>query len=246
MRLRSFAVLSAACFLAVASTSPARAQSTTVIVQGQPQGAPVSPPPYPSPIYPPNPAAYGPGPGYTTPIYQQIQPSYVPQSVAFSGPRIITDWSDGEPIPPGYHEATRVRKGLVIGGAVLFGSTYLISAFTATAGAANASETCAINMDFGSSQDCNTGNPLTALFIPAVGPFIQMAHSGNGAVGNFWLALDGIAQVGGITMFVVGLASPKTVLVRNDLGSIKKKDFQLSLAPIVSPQRQGMGVVGTF
>jgi hypothetical protein len=246
MRIRPFAFLSAAaCSLALAAASPAGAQSTTVIVQGQPQvpqGGPGYPPGYPPPAYPP-----GYGPGYTTPVYQQVQPSYVPQSVAFSGPRVINDWSEGEPIPPGYHESTRIRKGLVIGGAVLFGSTYLLSAFTATVGAANASENCSINMAFGSNQGCNSGNPLTALFIPAVGPFIQMAHSGNTAVGNFWLALDGVAQVGGITMFLVGLASPKTVLVRNDLGSIvHKKEFELSLAPIVSPQRQGMGVVGTF
>jgi hypothetical protein len=238
MRIRPFALLSAAaCCLALASTRPAHAQSTTVIVQGQPPGAPmVAPPAYATPAYPP-----GYGPGYTTPVYQQIQPSYVPQSVAFSGPRVITDWSEGEPVPPGYHESTRIRKGLVIGGAVLFGSTYLLSAFTATVGAADASENC-----IWSTPSCNSSNPLTSLFIPAVGPFIQMAHSGNTAVGNFWLALDGIAQVGGITMFAIGLASPKTVLVRNDLGSITRKDFQLSLAPIVSPQRQGMGFVGTF
>jgi len=244
MRIRPFAFLAAtACSLALVSASPARAQSTTVIVQGQqPQGTPAYPPGYASPGYPP-----GYGPGYTTPIYQQVQPSYVPQSVAFSGPRVIADWSEGEPIPPGYHESTRIRKGLVIGGAVLFGSTYLLSAFTATVGAADASTNCAIDSSLGSTQSCNSGNPLTALFIPAVGPFVQMAHSGNTAVGNFWLALDGVAQVGGIVMFIAGLAAPKTVLVRNDLGSIvHKKDFELSLAPLVSPQRQGMGVVGTF
>jgi hypothetical protein len=234
MRIRTLTLLTAAaCFLALGATTPAHAQATTVIVQGQGPAQPAYPPGYAPPGYPPG---YGPGPGYTTPIYQQTQPSYIPQSVAFSGPRVITDWSEGEPIPPGYHESTRIRKGLVIGGAVLFGTTYLFSAFAATLGAATESD-C-----YGTGCG-STGNPLTALFIPAVGPFIQMAHSGNGAVGNFWLALDGIAQVGGITMFAVGFAAPKTVLVRNDLGS---NGIHLQLAPIVAPGRQGMGLIGTF
>jgi len=231
MRIRTPAFLAAlACCLGLLGSRTARAQGTTVVVQ-QPQ--PAYPPGY-APAYPPGyvPApGYGPGPGYTTPVYQQVQPSYVPQSVAFSGPRVITDWSEGEPIPPGYHEATRIRKGLVIGGAVLFGTTYLFTALGASIVAACSGENC---------------YSAGSLFVPGVGPFIQMAQPGNGAIGNFWLAVDGIAQLGGITMFVVGLAAPKSVLVRNDLGSSSKKDFQLALSPIVGPGQQGMGLVGTF
>jgi hypothetical protein len=243
MRTRTPALLTAvtACFLALGSASTAHAQATTVIVQGQPQPqpGPAYPPGY-APAYPPGYAPAPPpgqGPGYTTPIYQQTQPSYIPQSVAFSGPRVISDWSEGEPIPPGYHESTRIRKGLVIGGAVLFGTTYLLSALTASV---------AISAD---SADCNgcSGNSsgLGTLLIPGVGPFVTMAHSGNTALGNFWLAFDGIAQVGGITMFAIGIASPKTVLVRNDLGS-NSSGFHLALSPIIAPGRQGMGVIGTF
>jgi hypothetical protein len=234
MRIRTPAFLAAlACSLGLLGSGTAHAQApgTTVVVQ-QPQ--PVYPQGY-APAYPPGyapPPGYGPGPGYTTPIYQQVQPSYIPQSVAFSGPRVITDWSEGEPIPPGYHETTRIRKGLVIGGAVLFGTTYLFTALGAS-------------VVEGCGNSCGNSN-VGSLFVPGVGPFIQMAQPGNGALGNFWLAVDGIAQLGGITMFVVGLAAPKTVLIRNDLGSSSKKDFQLALSPIVGPGRQGMGLVGAF
>jgi hypothetical protein len=244
MRIRTPALLAAsAFFLALAAAAPADAQ--TVIVQGQP---PAVPPGYATgPVYAPGygpPPGYGPGPagpGYTTPIYQQTQPSYVPQSVAFSGPRIINDWNEGEPIPPGYHESTRVRKGLVIGGAVTFGAMYLISALAGSVGAA-AEDGCSYISGGGSS----CGNPLTAMFIPAVGPFIQMAHSGNTAVGDFWLGFDGLLQVGGITMFAIGIASPKTVLVRNDLGSNSNNGLHLALAPILGQNHQGAGLIGTF
>jgi hypothetical protein len=237
MRIKTPGLLALFASLGLLSAGTAHAQATVVVQQPQPQVVPV----YPqggyapaAPVYPPG-YVPGPGPGYTTPIYQQVQPSYVPQSVAFSGPRVITDWSEGEAIPPGYHESTRIRRGLVIGGAVLFGTTYL---FTALGASVVAAAGC-------SGEGCYSAG---ALFVPGVGPFIQMAQPGNGAIGNFWLAIDGLAQVGGITMFVVGLAAPKTVLVRNDLGeeTTKKKDFQLALSPIVAPGRQGMGLVGTF
>lgn len=179
--------------------------------------------PAPSPGY-----ALAPSPGYATPLYQQTQPSYVPQSVAMSGPRVIKDWSEGDPVPPGYRPITRIRTGLVAGGAVLFGVTYLFSILGAAIGA-----------------DDNSGqsNPFSALLVPAAGPFIQMFHSGNSSVGNFFLALDGLSQVGGISMLAIGIAAPQAVLVRNDLASTTPR---LSIAPILGPDRSGMGLVGTF
>jgi hypothetical protein len=236
MRTRT-AVLGAFTFLLAFAAAPA-ADAQTVIVQGQPQPGQqvmVQPGYAPGPVYAPG-YAPPPGPGYTTPIYQQTQPSYVPQSVAFSGPRVITDWSEGEPIPAGYHESTRVRKGLVIGGAVTFGSMYLITALSASI-LVSANNDCV---------GCSNGSWGT-LFIPAVGPFVAMGNSGNGAVGNFWLAFDGVVQVAGLTMLTIGLAAPKTVLVRNDLGSNSDKGgLKLALAPIIAPNRQGAGLVGTF
>lgn len=214
-------VVAAASCCVLTSTIDAHAQDARIVVTGQP------PPPGYVPAPPPG-YVPAPGPGYATPLYQQTQPSYVPQSVAFSGPPVIKDWSEGEPVPPGYHPKTRTRVGLVVGGAVLFGTTYLFSALGAAIGA-----------------DANPGqtNPYSALLIPGAGPFIQMFQSGNSSVGNFFLALDGLCQVGGISMFAIGLAAPKTVLVRNDLANSAPR---LSIVPIVGPDRSGMSLVGTF
>ncbi len=167
-----------------------------------------------------------PPPGvYQTPMYQQTQGSYVPQSVAMSGPRVINDYDEGDPIPPGYHVDTRIRKGLVVGGAVAFGVCYFFSALVAAAG-----------------QDSSNGgsNNESALWIPAIGPFIQMANNSS-AIGNVFLVIDGIAQAGGLAMLVGGLVSPKTVLVRNDLG------FHVTPMPMqMGKNGGGFGLAGTF
>jgi hypothetical protein len=179
---------------------------TTVIIQQ----------PYPQQVYPGAPPVQG------QPYYVQQAPLSPP--AAPSGPRIIKGWDDAQPIPAGYHLESHARTGLVVGGAVLFGTMYLISALVA-AGDADAHS--------GSS------NPAGALWAPAIGPFIQMTQTSSATAGLF-LAIDGLAQIGGIAMFTAGLASPRTDLVRNDFG------LHLSVAPIVGRDHTGLGLVGTF
>jgi hypothetical protein len=231
--MRNFSLLAAAAVASFVLASAADAGAQTVIVTQQP------PQQYQQvqPAYPPGYApGYGPpvgGPVYTAPIYQETQPSYVPQSVAMSGPRMIKDWNEGDPIPPGYHPSTRLKKGWIIAGATTFGVTYLLTAFGA------------------SIADAAQDNSATALFIPVAGPFIQMGQcSGSCAVGDFWLGFDGVVQAAGLAMFIYGLASPSTVLVRNDLGSNETKPKAPKLAltpvPILSPTTQGVGLLGTF
>jgi hypothetical protein len=204
-------VLAATIFLAAAS--PAHAQE--------------APPPPPAAPAAPATAGAQPASGYATPLYQQVQPSYVPQSVAMSGPRLISDWEEGQPIPPGYHPDTRIRKGLVIAGGVIFGTMYFFSALAAAVGSDSA----------GPGQ----GNPEAALWIPGVGPFIQMTSTSS-ATGNVFLALDGLCQAGGLAMAIYGLAAPKTVLVRNDLGGLHLTPMPMTFGR----NGEGLGVVGTF
>lgn len=152
-------------------------------------------------------------------------PTYVPQTVAMSGPRRIDDWEEGEPIPPGYHPVSRIRKGLVIGGAVTFGVLYLLSAISG-----------AIASDSGAKDG-------RLLFIPVAGPFTLLG-SGTPATAAVFLVIDGIAQAGGIAMFVAGLAAPKTVLVRNDLG---KSTFSITPTPMTFGNNSaGFGFSGKF
>jgi len=160
---------------------------------------------------------------YPAPLYQRTQRTYVPQSVALSGPPMVTDYRDGEPVPDGYHAEVRARRGLIAAGSVVFGSLYLLSAYAAAL-----------------SADSHSESSMGALFIPCIGPFAAMVGN-TSSTGNLTLVVDGLGQIAGVSMLIGGLLSPKTVLVRNDLG------LTIRPAPIVAGRAgTGLGVVGTF
>jgi hypothetical protein len=189
------------------------------------------------PSQPPPASARAPNGEYIAPLQQQTQQIYVPQSVALSGPRVIKDYQDGEAVPPGYHAETRVRTGLVVGGAVTFGCLYMLSVLTAAL-VSDANRATISYSSSGSSMRSNNDN-ADLLYVPVAGPFLQMTKTVSSA-GNVMLAIDGIAQAAGATMLIVGITSPKTVLVRNDLGEVR-------LTPMkVGERGSGLGLVGTF
>lgn len=224
---RSIAAVTSLALLLAPMT--AMAQSAQVQVQVQPY-QPQQPVYVQQQVAPPPPQdAVAPNGQYVAPMQQQTQQTYIPQSVAMSGPRVIQDWHEGEPIPPGYHPSTRIRGGLVGGGIGLFAGTYLISVLVAAAG-----------------QDITSNgggtNAAAPLYIPVIGPFITMGNVSNSATADVFLVLDGLAQAGGVAMFIYGLAVPKTVLVRNDLGFVKN----VTAAPLVGKNFTGIGLSGQF
>lgn len=179
------------------------------------------------PSQPPPASAKAPNGEYVAPMQQGTQQVYVPQSVAMSGPREIKDYEEGEAIPPGYHAETKARVGLLVGGAVTFGVLYLLSVLTG-----------AIIHDV-NKGDRNGGDDGAFLYVPVAGPFLQMTKTESGT-GNVVLAIDGIAQAAGATMFIVGITSPKTILVRNDLGEVRVLPMRMG------DKGGGIGLVGTF
>jgi hypothetical protein len=209
--------------------------STAAAAQSQPQAAvtaqPITTPGTPQPgVAPSAPAGTLVVPAgtqlYPTPMQQTVQDSYVPQSVAMSGPEEL-DYSEGQNVPSGYHPETRVRKGLVIAGSATFGGCYLFSLLIAAAGQDSASSS-------------GGKNDVAPLFIPVLGPFITMGNSSS-ATADVFLAIDGAAQAAGVAMAVVGLTMPRTILVRNDLG---RGSAQVTITPVIGPGSAGIG--GTF
>ena len=83
---------------------------------------------------PPPPMMPGPAPIYEAPLAQTTQGTYVPQSVALSGPEEITDYTEGRRAPAGYTPVKRTRKGLLIGGGATLGASYGLSVLIAAAG----------------------------------------------------------------------------------------------------------------
>lgn len=204
----------------LASALAAAALVTTLAIPDARADGPALPPSQPPPA-----SAQTQNGEYVAPLQQQTQQVYVPQSVALSGPRMIKDYNEGEPVPPGYHAETRIRTGLVVGGAVTFGCFYLL---TVLVGAAISDTSRYSSSDSGE-----------LLYVPVAGPFLQMTKTDSSTL-NVMLAIDGVAQAAGATMLIVGLTSPKTVLVRNDLGEVR-------LTPMRMGQNGGgLGIVGTF
>lgn len=170
-----------------------------------------TPPPLPPPTTQAQPAPY----------YQQ--PYYQPQPQPYA-PARIDDWHEGEPMPAGYHAVKRVRTGLVTGGAITFGVSYFISILIA-----------AIGQDLSGAS-----NPFWPQFIPVVGPFIQMGVTPLATVAVYCTFL-GLAQAGGLAMFIAGLAAPRTYLVRD---AYTKNNLQFT--PFVTPTSSGFALSGRF
>jgi hypothetical protein len=146
-----------------------------------------------------------------------------------SGPRMIADWQEGEPIPPGYHPAQRMRTGPIIGGAVTLGVLYFISALVAAG-----------YQDWANAH--NESNPAAGLFIPTVGPFITITQSSS-AMADVFLVIDGAAQSAGAILLVYGLTSPRTVLMRdNPIG----RPMILPKPMLLGKDGAGVGLVGSF
>lgn len=213
----------------------AHAEKAPAIAKGPPApAAPAAPPVAQAPPPPPNgqqpPPGYAPypypppsgQPGYPPPGYPPPsgQPGYpppgypygYPPNAAYQGGPEVMNYEESQPIPPGYKPEERIRKGLVVGGAVTFGVVYFFTAVGA-----------AYNLD-------SSRAPYGALFVPVAGPFIVAGagnFSGVGELGRFGLILDGFVQAGGAAMLLAGIFAKKKVLVRQDVAHVVEPEIMI-------------------
>lgn len=162
---------------------------------------------------------------YPAPLSQTVQTTYVPQSVAMSGPEEI-DAEEGRRAPSGYTPVQRTRKGLLIGGIATLGGGYLYSALGAAV------------IDDVSSID-GERHGTSPLWIPVVGPFLEMGET-DSSTGRLFLGVLGAAQVTGAVMLYYGLTTTKTVYVRNDLVG------PIAVAPLIGNGNAGLAFSGSF
>jgi hypothetical protein len=139
------------------------------------------------------------------------RPAAVPSPDAYewqvsAGPDVL-DYEEGDAIPAGYARDTRIRKGLVIAGAVTFGVSWLAAAGAALRFTEEREEE-------GRYHEPNAP-PEAVLYIPLAGPWIGLGtldpERGMAAA----LVVDGIAQAGGLAMLIAGVAAKRTVLVKS-------------------------------
>jgi hypothetical protein len=205
--LRLLATMSLVC--AASGVALAQAPSDTEELP------PPAPPPPSAPIYAPRPV-------YQAPLAQTTQTTYVPQSIALSGPKQIVPEDDNQAPPDGYSVAYRRRTGYLIAGPITFGVPYFYSALIA-----------AVGHDSGSSS-------VDPLIIPVVGPFLEMGNTNGSWTADLLLAVDGAAQVAGAVMIYKGLTSKKRVFMRNDLVS------NTMVLPTANAHGGGFALTGRF
>ena len=195
------------------------------------------PPPPPSATAPPPGYGQPPPPGYGQPPPPGYYPpgggtAYYPSNPPPpADPRPVTmEYDEDQPIPQGYHLRTKVRAGLVGGGAGVLGGLWIVSVFVGIFG--------------------NLGNAITdskekwtPMYVPLVGPFITIGTASNdlSGGGTAALVLDGVGQVGGAAMIVLGIALPKKQLVR-DVAFEPVKGVKV----LPTFTGNGVGVVGSF
>jgi len=158
-----------------------------------PQPYPPQPPPN-YPYYPP-PQGYAPPPGYAPPQGS----NYVPP------PPTKIKYQEGMAPPQGYHIEENPRKGLVIAGYVVLGSTYFLSA-TIGMSSSNPDDRWLLVPVFGpfvdlgarNSHGCSSGNTTCEVFDPVI---------------KTYLALDGAAQMAGAVLLTTGYLFTKKEFV---------------------------------
>jgi len=121
-------------------------------------------------------------------------------------PVLTLPYEDGDPIPQGFTVRSRANKSLIIAGSITFGSTYIISGLVAATTL---------------SASTDGGAEFAPLFVPVLGPFISLSTAHAEGAGTFWLVFDGLAQAGGLTMFIAGLVVEDKYLQRTPRASVK-------------------------
>ncbi len=202
-------------------------------------GAPVAPQPYYAPpgtvvypggqpYYPPNqPQGYAPQPNYAPPPQGYAGQPYPPQGYA---PQPY-----GQPMPPPppvRYEYRRPNKGMLIAGISILGGSYLFTALpTALWNAAdNASSSI-------STSSTTTHGTYWPLYIPVLGPWIELSYlnsnphyAGWGVLVGIPTVMSGLIQGTGLALTIAGALTGSRVPVTDNQAM-----SSLSITPVTMP-----------
>lgn len=132
-------------------------------------------------------------------------------------------YSDGDPVPPGYHVESRVRRGPIIAGAIMAGSTYFV------------------NILIAGVEERSNDSRATYLYIPGIGTWAYVddaCDNDNEDSGCQFVVLHSLTHSIGLGLVIYGIAAPKTVLAR-DTASVR-------ITPLVGNSLSGLAATGTF
>jgi hypothetical protein len=167
--------------------------------------------------------------GFEATPAQTVAPAPAPAPVA--RPEVMTYQGEDRAPPPGYHEDSKADTGFIVAGAVVFGSTYILTSLSAVVAGAVAD----------GLPGGNSAGDYAPMYIPVAGPFVTMGSAHASGLGIVTLALLGAAQAGGVALFVTGFAKPEKRYLRDDVAKPK-----VTVLPVVGTTSVGLGLVGTL
>jgi hypothetical protein len=133
-------------------------------------------------------------------------------------------YEEGNPIPPGYYVDSQVRRGPLVAGITMAGSTYVINLLVGLVATA---------------VDDERGS---LVLIPGLGTWVYVGDECGGGssedAGCSFLVLHSLVHTAGVVLIIVGLAARKKRLVRSYAG--------LEVLPLVSDSARGMAIRGHF
>ncbi|MCA9583129.1 MAG: hypothetical protein KC416_15125 [Myxococcales bacterium] len=135
-----------------------------------------------------------------------------PGPVAQDSPPVVED-------PP---TETRLRWGLLIGGALMVAVPYIITVLVASG-----------------LSDVGTDVP-GQLYVPVVGPFLSLGDTEESITATA-LVIDGVIQSVGVVLLIIGL-----IPVEDDRYGDAPKRSEFALFPLIDQNTAGLGVRGAF
>jgi hypothetical protein len=144
--------------------------------------------------------------------------------------------------PPPVRYEKKPNRGLMAGGAVLFSLAYAPAMITGTLFVIAGGNGCS-SYTIGNGPlvwDCPKGNAQIAsglLIVPFAGPFMAALAYRDPSWSIPWALVDGVAQVGGLTMMIWAGKHPRAV-------PVYREAFQL--VPLVGPHTRGLQAIGHF
>lgn len=119
-------------------------------------------------------------------------------------------YRDGQLVPPGYEVVTTYHGPLLGSGAAIFAFHWVLGVVLART-----------DLALGDAEDARAESRNNPLMAPLIGPFVALAgEEGRPGGESALIALDGVAQIGGLAMAMLGLTLRQKWLVPIDLADL--------------------------
>jgi hypothetical protein len=221
-------------FVLLSSTVLAQAPPASTLEQAAPPAPSAQPSttatPAPAPAPAPAPTTAAPPPpgyppyGYQYPYPPQPYPYPYPYGPPPTPPPPTTlPYNEGDPVPAGYHVESRVRRGPIIAGTIMAGTTYVVNLMVAD-----------IDDNDGDHDDRSTW-----LYVPGVGTWAYVDDAcDNERDGCSFVIMHSLTHSIGLAMIIYGIAAPKQVLARDTAA--------LRITPYLARSTSGIAATGVF